>query len=278
MSAGTVFTIDYNKEESSYTMTDKHEHAHYEIYYLISGERFYFIEDQIYHVHQGDLVFISKGFIHRTSEVSSSTCSHERIVVYFTEKFLNPILPPNKIIELIKCFNHEIKVVHLNTSQQNFIEALLTKLMLEKENKYDNAKLYQKMLLIELLIFCNRLDFENSTNYLQELNPIYSTVHKIIRYIRNNYHEKLTLSSIANKFFVSPYYLSRMFKQVTGLTLIEYINNTRVKAAQTLLLETNYSVSEIAEQVGYESQTHFGRMFKRIAGVSPMKYRKHNGA
>lgn len=278
MSAGTPFAIEYNKEESSYTMADKHEHAHYEIYYLISGERFYFIEDQIYHVHQGDLVFISKGFIHRTSEVSSSTCSHERIIVYFTEKFLHPILPVNKVTELIQCFNHKIKVIHLNTSQQNFIEALLTKLMLEKENKYANAELYQKMLLIELLIFCNRLDFKNSKSYLQELNPIYNTVHKIIRYIRNNYHEKLTLSSIAKQFYISPYYLSRMFKQITGLTLIEYINNTRIKAAQKLLLETNNSISEIAAQVGYESHTHFGRMFKKIVGVSPMKYRKNNEA
>lgn len=121
------------------------------------------------------------------------------------------------------------------------------------------------MLLIELLIFCNRLDFKNSKSYLQELNPIYNTVHKIIRYIRNNYHEKLTLSSIAKQFYISPYYLSRMFKQITGLTLIEYINNTRVKAAQKLLLETNNSISEIAAQVGYESHTHFGRMFKKLS-------------
>lgn len=273
---GTIFDIEYNKQKSSYNMASQHEHQHHEIYYLISGERFYFIEDQIYHVHQGDLVFISRGFIHRTSEVTTSTGSHERIVVYFTEEFINKLLPAEKISTLTACFNHETKVVHLNTFQQNFVESLLAKMITEVSDDKSEADLYKKILLIELLLFSNRLNFESKKNFLYDLNPVFHTIHKIVRHIRNNHQEHLTLSSLSEQFFISPYYLSRMFKQVTGLTLVEYINNIRIKAAQQLLIQTELPISKIAEKIGYESQTHFGRMFKKITGTTAMKYRKQN--
>ncbi|MGB3986308.1 MAG: helix-turn-helix transcriptional regulator, partial [Limnochordia bacterium] len=74
----------------------------------------------------------------------------------------------------------------------------------------------------------------------------------------------------------SQYYLSRMFKTVTGLTLIEYLNTIRIQEAQKLLADENLSITEIASLVGYDSQTYFGRMFKRITGLTPREYRKHN--
>lgn len=275
---GTKFAIEHKRHEQAYTMPNKHEHNHYEIYYLIAGERVYFIEDQIFRVHQGDLVFISKGLIHRTSEGKSSTGVHERVVVYFTEEFINSLLPPPKTTELLECFNSDIKVVHLDIKQQNFIENLLQKMRQEFSSSKIHLELYQQMLLVELLIFSNRLKFKANNDFLSDhnLNPVYHTVYKILRHIRTNYQEQLTLSGIAEEFYISQYYLSRVFRQVTGVTLVEYINNTRIKAAQRMLVETDKSVNEIAAETGYESQTHFGRMFKKISGTSPLKYRKQN--
>ena len=71
--SGVRFAVLYNKLDTSYTMPYKHEHEHYEIYYLISGDRFYFIRS-IYHVHQ-EIWFYLEGYIHRTTEADSSVGS-----------------------------------------------------------------------------------------------------------------------------------------------------------------------------------------------------------
>lgn len=272
--SGVRFAVLYNKLDTSYSMPRKHEHNHYEVYYLVSGDRFYFIEDQIYHVHQGDLVFIAKGYIHRTTDADNSVGSHARYVVYFTEDFLEQMLAKAQLQELLSCFYHEAKVIHLTVSQQNFMESLLKKMVSDYIQQHPNKNLYQQILLVELLLFANQLNFDLGPNYFSELNPTYHTIHKIIQYIRKNYQEKLTLAKIAQQFYISPYYLSRMFKQVTGLTLTEYLNNTRIKAAQQLLLTTGLPISAISEQVGFESHTHFCRVFKQISSVSPMQYKK----
>ena len=84
----------------------------------------------------------------------------------------------------------------------------------------------------------------------------------------------MTLQTISERFYISPYYFSRTFKQITGFTFIEYLNGVRIKEAQKLLRKTNLSIGKIAESVGYQNNTHFGRLFKKATGISPLAYRK----
>ena len=179
-------------------------------------------------------------------------------------------------LKLVNCcpFLPHTKVVHLTVAQQNFIESPLRSWQTSTANHQPGGELYQRVLLTELLLFSNRLNFDLVYHHLNELNPVYLTIHKIVQHVRKNYREKLTLTAIANEFYISPYYLSRMFKQVTGLTLTEYLNNTRIKAAQQLLRTTDLPISAISEQVGYESHSHFGRVFRKFTSCSPMQYRK----
>ena len=71
-----------------------------------------------------------------------------------------------------------------------------------------------------------------------------------------------------------PYYLSRLFKRVTGQSIVDYINNRRIEAAQKLLETTELSISAVAEQTGFASAAHFRRVFHEVMGTGPLQYRK----
>lgn len=86
----------------------------------------------------------------------------------------------------------------------------------------------------------------------------------------------LTLKKTAQKFNMSSCYLSRLFKEGTGFTFIEYLNNVRIREAQSLLVSTDYKVMDICYKVGYNSISHFGRVFKEMTGYSPLQFRQRS--
>ena len=104
--------------------------------------------------------------------------------------------------------------------------------------------------------------------------PHNKTVEHICAYLAANYRQKFSLSEVAARFYLSPYYLSRLFKRVTGQSIVDYINNRRIEAAQKLLETTELSISAVAEQTGFASAAHFRRVFHEVMGTGPLQYRK----
>ena len=104
-----------------------------------------------------------------------------------------------------------------------------------------------------------------------------SNGHKIVEetkhYIQENYHQNIKLGDLAQVVYVSPYYLSHLFKKMTKTSPIQYLIQYRIEVAKHLLLTTNLTITEIAIKVGYQSETHFQNTFKKIAGVTPGQYR-----
>ncbi|MCL6591493.1 MAG: PocR ligand-binding domain-containing protein [Firmicutes bacterium] len=94
------------------------------------------------------------------------------------------------------------------------------------------------------------------------------------RYIRENYDRPLTLESVAQKVYVSPFYLSHLFKAELGLTFVEYLTRVRVEEAKRLLAATNLSVLGVAEKVGYEDASYFSKVFRKMTGMTPNQYRR----
>lgn len=94
-------------------------------------------------------------------------------------------------------------------------------------------------------------------------------------YISKNYARNITLQTIAEELHLSSAYLSHLFKQETGIKIIDYLNRYRIDAACRLLEDPGVKVYEIAEQVGYENDKYFFYMFKKYKGVSPQIYRNH---
>ncbi len=96
-----------------------------------------------------------------------------------------------------------------------------------------------------------------------------------MNYIRENYKENLSLENVAQQVFISPYYLSHLFKEELGITFVEYLTRIRMEEAKRLLKEPRLSIVAIASEVGYEDASYFSKVFKKNLGISPNQYRKN---
>lgn len=93
-------------------------------------------------------------------------------------------------------------------------------------------------------------------------------------YIRSHFSDPLTLEGVAKQVYVSPFYLSHLFKEELGLTFVEYLTRVRVEEAKRLLAASNLSILGVAEKVGYEDGSYFSKVFRRATGLTPNQYRK----
>lgn len=98
---------------------------------------------------------------------------------------------------------------------------------------------------------------------------------RIKKYIDEHFTEPITLQSIGSALYISPYYLSHVFKEMSGYSPMQYLLRRRIGEAQTLLLTTDYSITMIAGMVGYDTHSYFNSQFTKHVGMSPMKYRQN---
>ncbi|SFL07876.1 AraC family transcriptional regulator [Halanaerobium salsuginis] len=263
------------REKGSFNMEEKHYHEQYEIYYLLTGERNYFIDKRSYHVKKGDLILIDKNILHKTTTINKKNPAHERILLQFEENSFNNLKSEMKTAQLFSIFKANKSVLNLNPEQQLWLEE---KLFLLLNEKYQNNKAEHKLSLlikfIEILIFIKRIAGSLVKENIIHPDQKHENISQIATYISQNFTEKLSLTRLAKQFNYSPAYLSRAFKEVTGFNFVEYKNNVRIKEAGKLLQQTQLSITEIASQVGYNNITHFGRIFKSYTKLSPLEYRK----
>lgn len=100
------------------------------------------------------------------------------------------------------------------------------------------------------------------------------TIHKAVRYIKENYMKKITLDDIAQHVYLSKPYLSKIFKEEMDITLVNYINQLRIDKSKSMLSDPSLSLVDVANLVGFEEQSYFNKVFKSLTGISPGQYRK----
>jgi AraC-like DNA-binding protein len=271
-----VFLVDlciyYSHNPNNDNMPIYHFHQDYEIYYALSGSKNYFIGNKTYRVEKGDIVLINVDVLHRTAATGDQGC--ERILVSFTKSYLDKWRKNIDKLDLLSCFGEATNVIRLTPEQQESVETLFSKIADECQSPRPESQVYVELLTIELLIFLKRCTGDSPSHVPEHPNPRFRQISDIVMFINRKYMEDITLNQICERFYISPSHFTHVFKLATGFTFKEYLNNVRVKEAQNLLRTTSLKVGQIAEKVGYRSTTHLDRMFKRVSGLSPLKFRK----
>jgi two-component system response regulator YesN len=114
-----------------------------------------------------------------------------------------------------------------------------------------------------------------SQAHINQSHLKYHYVHDTVNYIKEHYMSNLSLADISNAMQVNCAYLSQLFKRKTGVTIIQYLIEYRIRVAEKYLKDSDIPVSEIAVMVGFNDIKHFSKTFKKATGLSPLQYRKH---
>jgi AraC-like DNA-binding protein/ligand-binding sensor protein len=124
-----------------------------------------------------------------------------------------------------------------------------------------------------LTIFAQHLAMLGNQVFFQQENAESPVIKRAREFIHEHQAEDLSLGQVAKAVNTSTFYFCKIFKKYTGISFTDYLSRVRIEKAKNLLLNPNLRVSEIAYEVGFQSLTHFNRVFKRILGQSPTEYR-----
>ena len=159
-----------------------------------------------------------------------------------------------------------------STPESSSIRKCFESILYEMNHKQEGyAQICQHHLAILILLICRK---DHISYELLEPQSSSRECHKAKRYIETNYHEKITLDSLANICNLTKYYLSHKFKSLYEKAPMAYLTEVRINAAKDLLKTTNYSIEEIASATGFSSSSYFSQAFGKACGMSPQEYRK----
>jgi AraC-like DNA-binding protein len=273
-----LFQIFVDRNEGAWKMPFEW-HDSLEIFYTLKGKGRYFIEDKIYTFQKGDIFVIGNNELHKSQLIDGEP--FEALIIMFHPKIVrmlqvnDEVDPLTIFYERPPSFSHQMKA---DIENQAVLDFIFKQLQTEYEINREGSLRSIVSLLNWLLIVLKRMYEENKQIY--SLNYKYpfklnDTVSKALDYVNDHFNKDIKLSELAHTLCVSPSYLSREFKRVTGFTIIEFITSKRVRHAKNLLTNSFLQVTEIASEVGYNNVTHFHWIFKKMVGMSPGEYRKY---
>lgn len=199
---------------------------------------------------------------------------------FFASKCLDKLLPQTTInsSDFNSIRDYKNKLIYYNTLMKKaaeleaipiiYLESIFSTNLNKIESSNDFNELYN---IISHMIFdyCNAVSNYKLKNY----SPL---VRKAINYINLNLSKELSVQSLANLFYVSPTYLSRLFKKEVNASIIEYINKQKVRRSTFLLKDTDLPIHHISHIVGIDDLNYFSRLFKKYMNKTPSQYRKDN--
>lgn len=247
-------------------------HDYLEIAYIFSGEGKYRIENGIYVVQEGDLLILNPGVRHQALGCPEAEVPSTEFFVGFTniritgcpDNFM-PLPGGQYILHTTGELRQRLLKICSSMEAENAVR---------RQGRYFMLKSYlMQMLLLIIREQCEPMERPKGCAF-ESANKKY-VVEQIVNYIEDHYSEKISLDQIAENMYLSPFYISRIFKSETGNAPIRHLINIRLEKAKELL-ESDYtgSIQEVAAQVGYDDAYHFSKLFKKRYGVSPSQARR----
>ena len=247
-----------------------HHHDFYEIYFFLSGSVLYNIESRSYLLTPGDILLIHPMQLHQPI-FDGKSGNYERIVLWLNANFLDQFGINGE--NLAACF-HSARPGHagLLRPDEHVRQKLhyLLELLLQEQhvNEYGHEISCLSYLALILSQLC-RLSIQEP----QEVENAGASrvVYDILEYINEHFHEDLSLDSLANRFFISKYHLSREFTKVTGSSVHRYVTQRRLITAKQMMSE-GISTTSVCQQCGFGDYSSFYRAFKSAYQISPRDF------
>ncbi len=256
-----------SEDEASY-----HSHEFLEVAFVMSGEGKYRIEDEIFTISEGDLLILNPGVRHQALFVKES-------LVPTTEFFVGAsnIQIPGFAHNYMPVPNGG-HMIHTTGELRQKLFKICSSMEVEKASVREGRYFMLKAYLIQLLVLIIREQCEPAeptTGYaFESVNKKY-VVEQMVNYLEDHYNEKISLDQIAENMYLSPFYISKIFKSETGDTPIRHLINIRLEKARELLAGGyGGSTQEVAAMVGYDDAYHFSKLFKKHYGITPSQAKK----
>lgn len=238
-------------------LSKRHQHAKYELLYIVRGEGEYVTDHGAFPIRAGSLCLSAPKEYHAVRLGESHT--YERYVINFTADAL-----PEEAQELLTPFR-KVRVFHsqeLVSSPQKSFEKMRDFLIFpEKERLRLLALCLEEIMTISFISYRKK---QSDSSEAKESN----FAEEIKRYLDENLEQKITLDALSEKFFVSKYYLCHSFKNNTGQTVLQYLTNRRLEKARALI-QNGTSATLAAEKCGFGDYSAFYRAHKKHLGIPP---------
>lgn len=252
-----------------------HQHDFYEVYFFISGNVEYSVEGKSYLLKKGDLMLINPLELHQP-RIGPDQNPYERIVLWINKNYLSRLCTNNT--SLSQCFDNtnpqHTNLLRLSKAQQSYFSTKLSELIEENSSKDYGSDLAAEAILTRFLVELNRLTL--SIDKKIETDKSSSTlIPDILTYINQHYCEKISLSSIADEFFISKYYLSHAFNDVVGTSVNRYITLKRLINAKQML-SSGIKPTTAAIHCGFNDYAGFYRAFTAEYGITPKEFVTRN--
>ncbi len=260
-----------NQESESY---DTHWHAAGELVMPIENSYTVHVADRIYELGEGDVFFIPPGELHKL--ISRPT--GRRLIFMFDISLISTMKDFSAMTPIL---SQPILISREHYGEiHDFSVDLMNRIISEYQNP--SAPLRQSMIysyLLQFFVSVGRLHIRSemlfpdvrSTKQME----YFDKMNTVVSYINNNYTEDITLEKMASMAGFSKFHFTRLFKQFTDTSFYSYLNQRRVKAAESLLLIPNVSITDVALQSGFSSISTFNRVFRAAKDCTPSEYKAY---
>lgn len=263
-----------------------HSHHEYEIYFFCGGDCKYLINNRIYELVPGDIILLDGMTLHKANPGGEST--YTRSMVHFSPTWLSELIStlgvPNLLDPFKKLNNPLLRTRYDDNGQYvdkqiKKISGLLSDINEElqrtgKKNEFLEAEV--KLELVQLLLRIYKMSQQELVQVTSRKSEKEVHAEAIASWIRDHFKEKISLDRISSELNLSKYYISHVFKDITGFTVMEYVMGCRLNHVKYLLeMEPELTIAEVSTSSGFESIAHFSRYFKEKVGLTPTRYRKN---